>query len=602
MPITQQSIRDDAERFKAQIRSGIKPAGRQRSALQTPPAKRVGDELQSLLVHRHKATCTRCFTQALRELNAMPVSEARSKRDTYVPMLWENFANADKENRAWAKAVIEQHPKMSDPFYGELFDEACDKVDPPLVARDALFVWCYYLGGSDSTPKGEELRYSMRSVKQNYHGRSEFIVVGDAPNWYTGSHIQQERVASQPRQEYRDVLQKLYRVCTDESLPSEFVWMMDDVYFTHQVSFDRLRVPKYQGSFPASNPTAGGSHSEIKRDTFGVLRASNSACGDFATHLPHVIDRHRWLEMWDEYRLDKYTLLWEPLYWSSQAGRAQQVDSQSLRLIRSPNVVDLESAAIVNNSIKGWSRGLHSALRNKFFTPTPHESFIVSLPGGRAIDLVDGWSTSVQRKIRREGINRFEPLTMRKLIELWGSQSDGFTFFDIGANCGLFSLACSALFPSSNVIGFEPTPQTHALAELIAKQNKFPIVYERIALSDKNGTADFHLSNVSESSNSLRSGFRESKSSISVKTETLDSYCERTGNYPDLIKIDVETFEPEVLRGGRRTIESRLPPIVAEVAKGESVDAIMRELPSNYSATRIEGDDVRENWLFAVAH
>lgn len=134
MPITQQSIRDDAERFKAQIRSGIKPAGRQRSALQKPPAKRVGDELQSLLVHRHKATCTRCFTQALRELNAMSASEARSKRDTYVPMLWENFANAAKENRAWAKAVIEQHPKMSDPFYGELFDEACDACEPAGLA------------------------------------------------------------------------------------------------------------------------------------------------------------------------------------------------------------------------------------------------------------------------------------------------------------------------------------------------------------------------------------------------------------------------------------------------------------------------------------
>jgi hypothetical protein len=45
---------------------------------------------------------------------------------------------------------------------------------------------------------------------------------------------------------------------------------------------------------------------------------------------------------------------------------------------------------------------------------------------------------------------------------------------------------------------------------------------------------------------------------------TLDALVAQRGLEPDLVKIDVEGFEPDVLAGGRGTLTERRPAIVLE--------------------------------------
>lgn len=181
------------------------------------------------------------------------------------------------------------------------------------------------------------------------------------------------------------------------------------------------------------------------------------------------------------------------------------------------------------------------------------------------LDIVDGVSSAVQRMLRTGGLACYEPSTMATLLAVFDQQRDGFTFFDVGANVGLYASVCASLFRPGTVVAFEPTPDVAAIARRIAGANDLSVHVEELALSDAPGEAQLFLSATSDTSNSLAEGFKEAVGALSVRVDTIDRYRARTGRAPGVVKLDAETYEPQVIRGGRRTIEELRPVIVVEV-------------------------------------
>jgi FkbM family methyltransferase len=209
----------------------------------------------------------------------------------------------------------------------------------------------------------------------------------------------------------------------------------------------------------------------------------------------------------------------------------------------------------------------------------------------RTLDVVDPISTSVQRSLRRTGLAGYEPATMATLLAAFERQPPGFQFVDIGANMGLYSALCVAMFEPGRVIAFEPTPDVAAVARrvLAANERGAPVGrVEQCALGARAGTAPLYLSAVSDSSNSLVAGFKQSVGQIDVEVTTLDDYVETTATRPAIIKIDTETFEAAVIEGGRRTLERTRPWLVVEVLNrrgrdhGVDVSAAMQGLGYSY--------------------
>ena len=202
-------------------------------------------------------------------------------------------------------------------------------------------------------------------------------------------------------------------------------------------------------------------------------------------------------------------------------------------------------------------------------------SYRIRLPaasGSVRLNIVEPNSTSVQRALRRGGLAAYEPPTVATLLTLFEAQRPGFGFFDVGANMGLYALLCAKLFEPGVVTGFEPTPSTASVARKIVKANRLDIDVVAAALSDENGQATLHLSPVSDSSNSLVEGFRDTTESVVVPTMRLDDHVRRTGQHPDVMKIDVETHEPAVLAGAAETIRAHRPYIVIEVLRRRGRD------------------------------
>jgi FkbM family methyltransferase len=168
----------------------------------------------------------------------------------------------------------------------------------------------------------------------------------------------------------------------------------------------------------------------------------------------------------------------------------------------------------------------------------------------------------VPKCLHRTGLAGYEPETLACFLAIVSLR--GGPVFDVGANIGVFSLVAAAL-SDVEVVAFEPTPELAAVARTLADRNDLRFTVEEIALGAESGTATFHLSDVTDSSNSLLDGFRPSATSIEVVLESLDDHCARTGTIPRVLKIDTEATEPDVFRGGLATIREHRPWIVCEV-------------------------------------
>jgi hypothetical protein len=74
---------------------------------------------------------------------------------------------------------------------------------------------------------------------------------------------------------------------------------------------------------------------------------------------------------------------------------------------------------------------------------------------------------------------------------------------------------------------------------------------------------------------------------VSVRVVTLDDVCEERQLHPDALKIDVEGYELEVLRGFRRTLSRQPPPLIlVELgsSKEEHAQAMALLLQHGYQA------------------
>jgi len=217
-----------------------------------------------------------------------------------------------------------------------------------------------------------------------------------------------------------------------------------------------------------------------------------------------------------------------------------------------------------------------------------------------ALNILSRKQTAVQRQLRRGGLASYEPATQATLLSLVQLSPRPTVFLDVGAHIGLYSAMMAAIFPSNlvQVIAFEPTPHTAGIARDVAKFNRLSFTVEETALSSSSGTARLYISAKAETSNSLREGFRTATDVLDVPVTTLDDYCLKRDLSPGVVKIDVETFESKVLRGGLGTFRKDRPWVVCELlrsSEAESTDAVLLELESiGYTMHRY---DDRDGWI-----
>ena len=136
--------------------------------------------------------------------------------------------------------------------------------------------------------------------------------------------------------------------------------------------------------------------------------------------------------------------------------------------------------------------------------------------------------------------------------------------FDVGASYGLFADQVWRIWPGTQIHCFEPEPEyAQALRTRAARQPEMKVCQALVgALNQGRQDYHFHLGASSILPSSDDAG--ASAVTRSERMITLEDYCREQGVVPDFIKIDVQGYELEVLKGAE-TILPRVEVVFTEV-------------------------------------
>lgn len=136
------------------------------------------------------------------------------------------------------------------------------------------------------------------------------------------------------------------------------------------------------------------------------------------------------------------------------------------------------------------------------------------------------------------------------------------TIIDAGANQGQFAIAANYFYPSAQIHSFEPLPDVFPILQHNTRKLSGITTYN-IALGNANGKLEFYSNAYSHASSALKvSAIQKSLLPKTAASRTIETPVQRLDdldlefqlNSPALLKMDVQGFEKEVLKGARNIL------------------------------------------------
>ena len=138
------------------------------------------------------------------------------------------------------------------------------------------------------------------------------------------------------------------------------------------------------------------------------------------------------------------------------------------------------------------------------------------------------------------------------------------TIYDIGANRGYYTKLFLEKATMGRVFAFEPIPECYQIISKLIPMHDNLTVFP-IAIGNTNGSLPMSIGRDDLNATSSVSAAKE-PNDILVEMKTVDNIASTTDSLPNVLKIDVEGYEIEVLKGMESTIgDKRLRVIAIEV-------------------------------------
>ena len=154
-------------------------------------------------------------------------------------------------------------------------------------------------------------------------------------------------------------------------------------------------------------------------------------------------------------------------------------------------------------------------------------------------------------------------------LDIWSRLSkESEIILDIGANNGIYALVASAMNNEAKTFAFEPnslyTPSLKNNININKYQNRlFPI---ELAVGETTGICEID-------------DYSEAGKKIKCEAISIDEYVDKVNLQKiDLIKIDVESYEPYVIKGSLNSIEKYKPSILIEILSDKIADELYQIL------------------------
>ena len=188
------------------------------------------------------------------------------------------------------------------------------------------------------------------------------------------------------------------------------------------------------------------------------------------------------------------------------------------------------------------------------------------------------------------------------------------TLIDVGSNKGQFSLMTRKFFPNIMIHSFEPQIEILNLQKKILGTNN--INYYNFALGSEKKELKLYITKRKDSSSVLRPILSNNKNYIinekkKISVKKLDELLDfKSIEKPSIIKLDVQGYELEVLKGSEKTLDY-IDYVIAEISSTEiyenqtQADELIKflesksfEIKDRCNLSRVEDKLFQEDVLF----
>jgi len=223
---------------------------------------------------------------------------------------------------------------------------------------------------------------------------------------------------------------------------------------------------------------------------------------------------------------------------------------------------------ISNTNIFSTAKGVRYL--SYLLLPTPKQRIIA--------ETVNGFSVWVDPAFDKSGLEHdiyylgtYEKGTV-SVMECFLQPTDN--FIDVGANIGFVSLTAAKICTHGQVFSFEANPDTFKILQENIELNNFKnITPFAIGLGSQKGILKIYpntLKNNRGGASMVQSDLNKGESGVDVNVECLDAL---TNQIPSaaMMKIDVEGFEMEVLKGATNLLSGKnAPALIVECSESRS--------------------------------
>lgn len=194
-------------------------------------------------------------------------------------------AEGDVKGAEWLDRVIKRHHRS------KTFREYGFREEPRGKYDIVYFV--------KNGPINEELRYSLRSVEQNWQYRDVWFYGGCPAALQPDHHVETSQLAASKFERVRDMMRL---VCQNNQITEDFWLFNDDFFILRPVS--EIMQPQYNGTLYERIVRIEDRHGQTStlytqrlRHLAKTLRKAQKGCLNYAVHKPMLINREKMLEV-----------------------------------------------------------------------------------------------------------------------------------------------------------------------------------------------------------------------------------------------------------------------------------------------------------------
>jgi len=159
---------------------------------------------------------------------------------------------------------------------------------------------------------------------------------------------------------------------------------------------------------------------------------------------------------------------------------------------------------------------------------------------------------------------------------------------DVGANAGVFSHYVHCLRPDAEFVAFEPLPSMVARLNGLKSRTGINLCIRQQAVSSSCGQAWFESEHGYDGTSRLSITQGSAGNRFQVETTTLDTAL--GDREIAVMKIDVEGFECEVIRGGAKAL-AKTDFVIMESEEREHLSRVSTALGKNWESKKVGSTD-----------